>query len=193
MKQIQQWLMEQKYSIYNPCDDWRYFCLENAPQFLDGYPNDGSCMVDPDTKKVLDYNTSDTAVKYFKKLNEEYQKGIVDPESFTQTYDEYISKLSTGRVLGMIDQWWDFAYTAGDAIKQAGLDEQGCDYIPVPVTIDGRDNQWHNAGGAFNESTGLAVTTSCDDVDAAMKFVMIFLIRISTISDSGVSRVLTMK
>lgn len=104
-------------------------------------------------------------------FNEEYQKGIVDPESFTQTYDEYISKLSTGRVLGMIDQWWDFAYTAGDAIKQAGLDEQGCDYIPVPVTIDGRDNQWHNAGGAFNESTGLAVTTSCDDVDAAMKFV----------------------
>ena len=101
------------------CEDWRYFCLENAPQFLDGYPNDGSCMVDPDTKKVLDYNTSDTAVKYFKKLNEEYQKGIVDPESFTQTYDEYISKLSTGRVLGMIDQWWDFAYTAGDAIKQA--------------------------------------------------------------------------
>ena len=56
----------------------------------------------------------------------------------------------------MIDQWWDFAYTAGDAIKQAGLDEQGCDYIPVPVTIDGRDNQWHNAGGAFN-----AVNRSC--------------------------------
>ena len=69
---------------------------------------------------MIDYNTTDTAVKYFQKLNEEYQKGIVDPESFTQTYDEYIAKLSTGRVLGMIDQWWDFAYTAGDAIKQAG-------------------------------------------------------------------------
>ena len=106
------------------CEDWRYFCLENAPQFLDGYPNDGSCMVDPDTLKVMDYNTSDTAVKYFKKLNEEYQKGIVDPESFTQTYDEYIAKLSSGRVLGMIDQWWDFAYSAGDAIKSAGLDAQ---------------------------------------------------------------------
>mgnify|MGYP000784827080 CR=1 FL=1 len=53
------------------CDDWRYFCLENAPQFLDGYPNDGSCMVDPETLTVLDYNTSDTAVKYFRKLNEE--------------------------------------------------------------------------------------------------------------------------
>ena len=118
------------------CDDWRYFCLENVPQFLDGYPNDGSCIVDPETLTVIDYNTTDTAVKYFQKLNEEYQKGIVDPESFTQTYDEYIAKLSTGRVLGMIDQWWDFAYTAGDAIKQAGLDAQGCDYIPLPITID---------------------------------------------------------
>ena len=154
------------------CDDWRYFCLENAPQFLDGYPNDGCCMVDPETLKVLDYNTSDTAVRYFKKLNEEYHKGIVDPESFTQTYDEYIAKLSTGRVLGMIDQWWDFAYTAGDAIKQAGLDAQGCDYIPLPITIDeGIQNQWHNSGGAFNESSGLAITVSCQDVEGALQFV----------------------
>ena len=154
------------------CDDWRYFCLENAPQFLDGYPNDGCCMVDPETLTVMDYNTSDTAVRYFKKLNEEYHKGIVDPESFTQTYDEYIAKLSTGRVLGMIDQWWDFAYSAGDAIKQAGLDAQGCDYIPLPITIDeGIKNQWHNSGGAFNESSGLAITVSCQDVEGALQFV----------------------
>ena len=154
------------------CDDWRYFCLENAPQFLDGYPNDGSCIVDPETLTVIDYNTTDTAVKYFQKLNEEYQKGIVDPESFTQTYDEYIAKLSTGRVLGMIDQWGDFAYTAGDAIKQAGLDAQGCDYIPLPITIDESvKNQWHCSGGVLNVSDGLAITTSCEDVEAALQFV----------------------
>lgn len=154
------------------CDDWRYFCLENAPQFLDGYPNDGSCIVDPETLTVIDYNTTDTAVKYFQKLNEEYQKGIVDPESFTQTYDEYIAKLSTGRVLGMIDQWWDFAYTAGDAIKQAGLDAQGCDYIPLPITIDESvKNQWHCSGGVLNVSDGLAITTSCEDVEGALQFV----------------------
>ena len=153
-------------------DDWRYFCLENAPQFLDGYPNDGSCIVDPETLTVIDYNTTDTAVRYFQKLNEEYQKGIVDPESFTQTYDEYIAKLSTGRVLGMIDQWWDFAYTAGDAIKQAGLDEQGCDYIPLPITIDESvKNQWHCSGSVLNVSDGLAITTSCEDVEGALQFV----------------------
>ncbi|NTV79390.1 MAG: sugar ABC transporter substrate-binding protein, partial [Clostridiales bacterium] len=48
------------------CDDWRYFCLENPPQFLDGYPNDGSCMVDPVNLKVLDYNFTNTAKTYFK-------------------------------------------------------------------------------------------------------------------------------
>ena len=154
------------------CDDWRYFCLENAPEFLDGYPNDGSVIVDPETQKVIDYNTTDTAVKYFKKLNEEYKKGIVDPESFTQTYDEYIAKISSGRVLGMIDQWWDFAYTGYDAIKAAGLDKQGCSYVPLPITIDKSvKNQWHNSGGVLNVSSGLAITTSCEDVDAAMKFV----------------------
>ena len=154
------------------CEDWRYFCLENAPEFLDGYPNDGSVIVDPKTETVIDYNTTDTAVAYFKKLNEEYKKGIIDPESFTQTYDEYIAKISSGRVLGMIDQWWDFAYTGYDAIKAAGLDKQGCSYVPLPITIDKSvKNQWHNSGGVLNVSGGLAVTTSCEDVEGALQFV----------------------
>lgn len=154
------------------CEDWRYFCLENAPQFLDGYPNDGSVIVDPEELKVIDYNTTPTAVKYFQKLNEEYHKGIVDPESFTQTYDEYIAKLSTGRVLGMIDQWWDFAYNVNDSLKQQGLDEQGCDYVPLPITIEeGIQNQWHCSGSVLNVSSGLAITTSCEDVEGALQFI----------------------
>jgi len=154
------------------CEDWRYFCLENAPEFLDGYPNDGSCIVDPETLTIIDYNTTPTAKRYFQKLNEEFKKGIVDPESFTQNYDEYISKLSTGRVLGMIDQWWDFAYTARDALKQQGLDLKGCDYVPLPITIEeGMHNQWHNSGGVLNVSSGLAITTSCKDVEGALQFV----------------------
>lgn len=154
------------------CEDWRYFCLENAPQFLDGYPNDGSVIVDPNELKVIDYNTTPTAKRYFQKLNEEYQKGIVDPESFTQTYDEYIAKLSTGRVLGMIDQWWNFAYNVNDSLKQQGLDKKGCSYVPLPITIEeGITNQWHNSGGVLNVASGLAITTSCEDVEGALQFI----------------------
>lgn len=153
------------------CEDWRYFCIENAPEFLDGYPNDGSVIVDVDNMKVLDYNTTETAVKYFKKLNEEYNAGMIDPEFATQTYDEYIAKLSTGRVLGMCDQWWDFAYTVNDVFKQQGLDLQGCNYVPLGLTIEeGMENQWHSYGDTLNASSGIAVTTSCKDIEAAFKF-----------------------
>lgn len=154
------------------CEDWRYFCIENAPQFLDGYPNDGSVIVDTDTMKIVDYNTTPTAKMYFNKLNEEYNKGYIDPEFATQTYDEYIAKLSTGAVLGMCDQWWDFAYTVNDVFKQTGLDLKGCNYVPLGLTAkEGMDNMWHTYADTLNNSSSLAITKSCEDVDAAFQFV----------------------
>ncbi len=153
------------------CEDWRYFCIENAGQFLAGYPNDGSVIVNTETMKIEDYNTSETTHRYFQKLNEEYQKGIVDHGFATQTYDEYIAKLSTGRVLGMCDQWWDFYATVNDVFKQQGLDLEGCNYVPLGLTIDeGMENMWHTYGDTQNLANGVAVTTSCKDVDAAFQF-----------------------
>lgn len=154
------------------CDDWRYFCLENPPQFLDGYPNDGCCMVDPVTKKVMDYNITPTAKEYFRILNEEYNKGFVDPESFPQTYEEYIAKLSTGAVLGMVDQWWQFYYGIDPILYNQGLKEQGCDYVPLPITIDRSvENQWHvKRNNELDVSSGIAITTSCEDVRGALQF-----------------------
>ena len=73
------------------CEDWRNFCLEAPPMYLDGAPNNGCVIVNVDngisTPRVIDYNMTDTAKAYFKKLNEEYQKGIVDPAFADQTYE----------------------------------------------------------------------------------------------------------
>jgi putative aldouronate transport system substrate-binding protein len=150
-------------------EDWRYFCLENPPLFLAGSPNDGSVIVDPATRKVVDYNTTPVAKQYFAKLNEEYKKGIVDPESFTQSYDEYIAKISTGRVLGFVDQFWDWGYTAQDAIKNAGLND--CTYVPLGIVAEkGIEEHYHNEP-VLDVSGGLSITTSCKDIDGAMKFI----------------------
>lgn len=155
------------------CEDWRYFCLENAGQFLAGYPNDGSVIVDKSSMTIKDYNTSDDTIKYFKKLNEEYKKGFVDPESFTQTYDEYIAKLSTGRVLGMVDQWWDFAYTVNDVFKQQGLDLKGCNYVPLGLTTEaGMENRWHTYDDTVNQASGIAITVDCEDPERAFQFIV---------------------
>lgn len=152
------------------CDDWRYFCLENPPQFLDGYPNDGSCMVDTDTLTVLDYNVTKTAKRYFEILNREYHEGMVDAESFTQTYDEYLDKLASGRVLGMVDQWWQFTYSISSSLQR--MTGEGCNYVPLPITIeDGIKNQWHvKRGNEFNVSSGISITVDCEDVEGAMQF-----------------------
>ncbi len=155
------------------CEDWRYFCLENAGQFLGGYPNDGSVLVDKATMTIGDYNTSEDTIKYFKKLNEEYKKGFVDPESFTQTYDEYIAKLSTGRVLGMVDQWWDFAFTVNDVFKQQGLDLKGCNYVPLGLTTEeGMENRWHTYDDTVNQASGVAITVDCEDPEKAFDFLV---------------------
>lgn len=151
------------------CDDWRYFCLENPPQFLAGYPNDGSVIVDPNTEKIVDYNTTEEAKAYFEKLNEEYQKGIVDPEAFTQSYDEYIAKLSSGRVLGMVDQWWQFQ-DARDSLKQQKLNEQGCSYVPLALTVDENVTPNYNTELAINPANGVGVSVSCEDPEGVMKF-----------------------
>ena len=154
------------------CEGWKYYCIENAGQFLDGYPNDGSVIVDKSSGKptIVDYNTTPTTKRYLKKLNEEYAKGIVDREFATQTEDEYIANLSSGHVLGMCDQYWNFQQI-NDTLKSHGRDLDGCNYIPLGLTIEkGMENRWHTYGDTVNVSSGVAVTTACKDPEAAFKF-----------------------
>jgi len=149
--------------------DWYYFCLENLPQFLDGYPNDGRCIVDPVTYKVSDYNLTPTAKRYFKKLNEEYKKGIIDPEFMTMNHDQFLEKISSGRVLCMVEQYWDFQ-TAEQSIKSQKL--EGCTYVPLGITIEpGMKEQYYVATEAAVLTGGLSITTSCKDVEGALQFV----------------------
>ena len=153
------------------CDDWRYFCLENPPQFLSGYPNDGCCMVDPDTLTVMDYNVTETAKAYFALLNQEFHAGMIAPESFTQSYEEYLEMLASGRVLGMVEQWWQFAYDVGEALSRKA--EEGCGYVPLPIVMEkGVKNQWHTKrGNDINTAEGISITVSCKDVRGALWFI----------------------
>ena len=166
------------------CEDWRYFCIEASPMYLDGYPNDGCVIVKAengyDNIEIVDYNTTETAKNYLKKLNEEYRKGVVDPDFETQNYDEYITKLCSGRVLGMCDQYWDFGYTISSTFNMAisdnnggsyTLSEIGCDYVPLGlVAEEGMEQHYHTYGSSINYASGIAVTTGCYDPDLAFKF-----------------------
>lgn len=144
-------------------NDSMFFSLDNPPMFLDGYPNDGCCIVNPETLQAEDYNLSPTAEKWFRKLNEEYKKGIVDKDCFLMTTEQYYEKLATGRVLGMTDQYWNF----NNSVKNLSSD---CTYIPLgPVIEEGIEEHYHSRT-AFNGSTGVGITVSCTDPEGAVKF-----------------------
>ena len=103
-------------------EDWRRFCMINPVQHLMGRPNDGEVLVDINSE---DYHTETFinqpyAKPYYKKLNEEFRKGIISPDTFVMSYDQYIAQLSSGIVLGMFDQAWDF----GDATNALLTDKK---------------------------------------------------------------------
>ena len=144
-------------------DAW-FFALDNPPMFLDGYPNDGCCIVDPDTLEAQDYNLTPTAKKWYKLLNEEYRKGIIDREFSMLSSQQYYSRLASGRVLGMIDQNWNFS----SSVNKLPPD---CTYIPLGLTIDPIIPERYRDRVAFNNSTGLGISISCDVPEEAIQFV----------------------
>ena len=98
---------------------------------------------------------------------------MISPETFLDTYEEYLDKLSTGAVLGMVDQRWQFYYAIQTAYDSGNLRSYGCDYVPLPITIDKKvKNQWHTARSAeLDTASGLSITISCEDPEGAMQFV----------------------
>lgn len=145
-------------------DGWLYFCLENPPQFLAGYPNDGCCIVDKDTLEAIDYNTIPEAKRWFKKLNEEYKKGTIDPECFMLTAEQYYNKLASGNVLGMVDQQWNFANKV-EAVPPE------CSYIPLGLVLDANVEEHYHSQSTLDVSKGLGISVSCSDVEGAVKFI----------------------
>ena len=106
------------------CEDWRHFCLINPVQHLMGRPNDGEVLIDvndPDfhTETFID---KPYAKAYYKKLNEEFQKGLINKDTFVMNYDQYIAAISSGTILGMFDQAWDFG-SATSALIDAKMYE----------------------------------------------------------------------
>lgn len=143
-------------------DTW-FFALDNPPMFLDGHPNDGCCIVDPETLEASDYNLSPTAKKWFAKLNEEYRKGVIDQECFVMSSDQYYKKIASGRVLGMVDQSWNFSGSTNQLPPE-------CTYIPFGITIEEGIEEHYRDRTAFNDSTGVGITVSCSDPESAVKF-----------------------
>ncbi len=157
------------------CEDWRHFCLINPVQHLMGRPNDGEVLIDVSNDEFHTETFIDKpyAKAYYKKLNEEFQKGLIERATFTDSYDTYIEKISSGRVLGMFDQAWDFG-TATSALNDAkmydrtyvalGLIYDEDDVAGVPMPTENWKIEEHYLNGALpNVRRGFGISVNCKD------------------------------
>ena len=168
------------------CDDWRHFCLINPVQHLMGRPNDGEVIVDittPDYKTETFINQP-YAKAYYAKLNEEFHKEIngehpmINRDTFTMNYDQYIAALSSGIVLGMFDQTWDFS-SATDSLTAFGMHENTYLAIPLvydPEYVDGKTIEEHYLNGTvMNKDRGFGISVSCPYPERLVQMMETFL------------------
>ena len=149
------------------CEDWRHFCLINPVQHLMGRPNDGEVLVDVSTDefKTETFIDKPYAKAYYKKLNEQFHKGLISKDTFVMNYDQYIAALSSGTVLGMFDQTWDFN-DATWALKDAGMDKNT--YVALglvydPEYVDGQEIEEHYVNGSLpNVRRGCGISVNCE-------------------------------
>ena len=147
------------------CEDWRHFCLINPVQHLMGRPNDGEVIVDITTGnwETTTFINQPYAKDYYKKLNEEFQKGIINKDTFVMNYDQYIAALSSGTILGMFDQGWDFG-PATAALNDAKMYENN--FLGIPLVYDesygyGKIDEHYVNGAVMNKDRGFGISVNC--------------------------------
>ena len=148
----------------------REWGMTNPPAFLAGHPNNGGVIVDENNVAQI-YADKQIAKDYYKKLNEEYNKGNVDKESFTLNYDQYTAKIATGVVLGMHDQGWDFQ-TATQSLQGAGKDPYT--YVPLMPVYEGAEPYYADRD-VMNTNQGFGVSATTEQPEAALKFLDMML------------------
>ena len=149
--------------------DWEAFDLWNPPQFLSGNPNDGNGHVILENGKYTYYDifTDKFAKQWFKLANGYFQRGLIDPASFTDNRDQYYAKISQGRVLGMFIQGWQFmGDNAENALWSAGKDERT--YAPLAITFDESIKPHYRDRSLPNLQRGYGITVKCPE-DKAIK------------------------
>ncbi len=80
--------------------DWHWLITLGNPAgtIADGAPDNGQWLVDDDFNAVYKFR-SDKEREYFRWMNRMYNEGVLDPEFATQTHEDYIAKISSGRCL----------------------------------------------------------------------------------------------
>lgn len=148
--------------------DWHWMITLGNPAGLiaDASPDNGQWIID-DEYNVHYKHITDEEKEYFKWLCRMYNEGILDPNFATQTDDDYIAKVASGRVVAITDAEWHYSQCEATLVADGKVDQT---YVGLPVTL--REDQVEKAL-LYQGTTvgwGIGITKSCEDPVRAIKF-----------------------
>ena len=152
-------------------EGWRRFCRDNPPMFMAGYGNWGGGL--PDNQLSMDKAstissrwTQDWTKPYYQKLNEEHHNGLINAESLTRSYDDYLATIASGAVLGLSDQLWNFN-NGMDPLRAEGRWERTM--LPIDLTYPGVTPKYLDQR-AFTGSNGVILNKNISDPVRAIQY-----------------------
>ena len=149
--------------------DWHWLItLGNPAGFIaDGAPDNGQWIVTENNEGVYKFR-SDKEREYFRWLCRMYNEGILDPDFATQTHEDYIAKIASGRVVCLMDKDWD--YQDGEKVLKAD-GKYDLTYAGLPTCMDANTKCPSLMYQGLTTGTGVGITTSCKDPVAAIKYI----------------------
>ncbi len=148
--------------------DWHWMItLGNPAGFIaDAAPDNGQWLIDENYNCTYKHSSEDEK-EYFRWLSRMYDEGILDQNFATQTDDDYIAKLSSGRVVAITDANWHYMQAEATLKAEGKMDKA---YCGLPVVMDPNDKAPTLMYQGLQVGYGLAITKSCEDPVRAIKF-----------------------
>ena len=149
--------------------DWHWMITLGNPAgaIADGAPDNGQWIVDENNQAMYKFR-SEKEREYFRWLCRMYNEGILDPEFATQTHEDYIAKIASGRVVALFDKDWD--YQNGEKVLKAD-GKLGATYCGLPLTMDKDTKSPVLMYQGLTTGTGIAITSSCADPVKAIQYI----------------------
>lgn len=159
------------YTMQNETTDaWKFDNITNPVPALNGYQNDGGWFVDlqdDGTYTVSSQCGTEEEYEYFKKMNEYYNQGLIDPEFVTQNTDLWNEKMVSGRVLGYFGWGYEVVGVNGLLIE-AGKPES-C-FVPLRLLNEGVEHDKYHSSGLHDISRGMGISVNCRNPERVMEF-----------------------
>lgn len=141
--------------------DWGLWMWTIPYQAMNGVINwsYGMCY-DLENKKPMATYYSEPFWDAMEFYNKAYNMGILDPEIFTQKYDNYMDKLKNGQTLVTFANW--LAKTGNDAYAAEGKGDKGFELISTGMNYMYNAYEGDKPYG-WGQDYPLALTNNCED------------------------------